>query len=243
MKGWFAAPVLLLGFLCGSAASGCWDMPGSEGGMTAASASAGFGFAIEDKGVHMTESFTAKDEMGCVLQVWVNRVSAIELELSYIFTNGTIRNAYIFNKLYAEFDDSGVYRTDSQLVNVTVEDGKVIVSKKIMNIPPRMKVERPNVPCVTKVPAGSKTQEIMRLPLPLKIWTPYTDDSAVPQSTEEKRLYFALGYFLSAPEGDQMVRTVQTSAGAALYFYPFSIGSQKVLEAGPASFSVPVFAR
>ena len=219
MRSWICALALLLESICGVAALSC-----------------------RDKGVHMAESFSAKDDLGCVLQVWAGRAGSEELEVSYIFTNGSIRTVYLFNKLYTEYSDQGLYVTDPQLVNVVVENGKVVLSKKIVSVPPRMKVERPNIPCVTKVPAGSNVQEIIRLRLPLKIWTPYTDDSLPMQPQPvDKRLYFAIGYFLSTPEGDSMVQTVRTSDGPALYFYPFSIGSQKILEAGPASFPIPVF--
>jgi hypothetical protein len=189
----------------------------------------------------MTESFAAKDDVGCVLQVWMNRAGTEELDISYIFTNGSARNAYLFNRLYTMYGEQDLYLTDPHLVNVEVDNGKVLVSKAIVKIPAGAKVEQPNIPCVTKVPAGSNFQEIIRLRLPLKLWTPYSnDETSIQAQLTDKRLRFALGYFLSTPEGDKLARTVQTSNGAALRFYPFSFSSQKILEVGPPSFSVPV---
>jgi hypothetical protein len=218
MKSWLCAVLALLEMVYGASPLSC-----------------------QDRGIRMTESFTAKDDIGCVLQVWMNRVGTEELDISYIFTNGSTRNAYIFNKLYTMYSDQDQYLTDPHLVNVEVDNGKVLVSKTIVKVPAGTKVEQPNIPCVTKVPAGSNFQEIIRLRLPLKPWTPYSNDEISLQTQlADKRLRFTLGYFLSTPEGDNLVRTVQTGNGPALRFYPFSFSSQKILEVGPPSFPVPV---
>ena len=125
---------------------------------------------------------------------------------------------------------------------VEIEKGNVILSKKIIPVPAGTLVEKPIIPCVSKVKAGLGFKETILVKIPLKPWTPYFMplDEDLAEAPVEKQVFLELGFFLAPPEGDKLAQTVETSDGPALYFYPFPASSQKLMRVGPLSWSVPV---
>jgi hypothetical protein len=177
----------------------------------------------------------------CRLEVTVSE-SQGSLVIVYRFFNNSPRNGYLFNKQCANVGNDGVYRTQRDLLNVEVLHREVIVSKKIVPVPPDLDVEKPNIPCVTLVRGRTQFEETIRVKLPLKPYTPYakprdTDLAASPVSLP---LAFELGYFVAPRESDSQAREARTSDGPALRFDPFPVGSQSILRVGPFDSLVPV---
>ncbi|HZF49531.1 MAG TPA: hypothetical protein VE093_12820 [Polyangiaceae bacterium] len=179
---------------------------------------------------------------GCRLDVSVVEATADHLTLKYTFHNGSDRNAYIFNRLYTEIDDSGVFQTEKDRTYVVVEDGGVTLSKKIIAVPPTIDVERPVVPCTTLVKPGDTTSETITVKLPLIPYTPYLRGAAPAPSSQAEPLKasFEIGLFLVPPEGDRLAQRIATTDGTAYRFNPASPASQTILRAGPLPAPLPV---
>jgi hypothetical protein len=167
------------------------------------------------------------------------------LVLRYTFRNGSSQNAYLFNQLYKDIVDGPMFETDANLLNVEVSQGGILLSKKIVPVPPDIDVEKPILPCTTLVKPGSEFSETISLPLPLISWTPYhvSPHSQSGQQPIPSKVWFELGYFPSNPQSDALVQRVRTKGGEAFYFDPFPIDGQKTLGVGPLPVSVPVIAR
>ncbi len=158
-----------------------------------------------------------------------------KLTLQYAFHNGSTQNVYLFNKLYKGWEEQGFYSTGRDLAYVEMDATQAVVSKKIISVPPDLEVEKPVIPCVTLVRAGEKFEESFSVTLPLKTWTPYlrSRGRAVTPSVAARPLWFELGFFSTTKEGDALAKTVKTTDGPALYFYPFSASRQRILRVGP----------
>lgn len=173
----------------------------------------------------------AESELAVDLRV----VDDARVRLSYRFHNRSSANAYLFNKLYRDFDGkTGLYTTDTNLVYCEVVHDRTVLSKRIVPVPDDLEVEKPVIPCVTRVRPGEWFQEEVVVALPLRPWTPYLEpkDTQLKQSALSQPVVFELGFFVSSA-AEPLAGTVQTSQGPALYFYPFSPARQKVLRVGP----------
>jgi hypothetical protein len=149
--------------------------------------------------------------------------------LGYEFRNLSAQTAYLFNVL-ARTGAGGGLEADGNLVYVEAGGGRVLLSKKIIAVPRGMRVEKPEVPYVTRVAAGESFREKLELRLPLEPWSPYVETRAgegEKGEPVEMETWFELGYFLAAGEG------VAREAGGRLEVYPFPVEKQMVLRKGP----------
>jgi hypothetical protein len=149
--------------------------------------------------------------------------------LAYEVTNKTVGTIYLFNVLHLEFDEAS-YPIDPAGCYVEVRNGRVILSKKIIEPPDGVDVETPNIPFVTRLLRGQTFAETVTLALPLKAHTPY-DDS--PEPAEQARVVrlpadFELGYFVGTVETDGLARSQPTGNGTSLGFDVFPAGSQRI---------------
>ncbi|TCJ14707.1 hypothetical protein EZJ19_08975 [Parasulfuritortus cantonensis] len=160
------------------------------------------------------------------------KAEADRLFLSYAVRNLTGADLFLFNRMYDDVDEEGRYRVSPNTCNVVVEQGCVVVSKKIPSLPPFMLVEAPNLPCVTLVPRGGVFSEKLELRLPLRPWTPYADlEPQCHRSTMP--LVFELGYFIGREGTRALAKEVPTNAGLLPRFAPFSAASQSLIRVGP----------
>lgn len=165
-------------------------------------------------------SATAQD---CDLRVAI-QASPTSLLLGYEFRNRSNKTAFVFNVVH-RVGPSGGPEADANLVYVEPSGGSVILGKKIIPVPRGMRVEKPDVPYVTRVEPGQAIVEKINLMLPLRIFTPY--DEPAPATLSEAAVYFELGFFL-APDP-----SVAEQAGAYLIVDPFPAEKQVILRAGP----------
>ena len=154
------------------------------------------------------------------------------LVVQYNFQNDAGRDVYVFNRLYKEIVDGPVFDTDTNLVNVENLAKGILLSKKIIAVPPDIDVEKPSLPCSSLVKTGGRLSETIRLSLPLSVWTPYVGHTAKAPPTDvvRRRALFEIGYFVSNSGTQSLAQVVQTKQGEAFYFDPFPETGQKTIE-------------
>jgi hypothetical protein len=178
----------------------------------------------------------------CRLEITATRAEKTSLTLGWAVHNYNRANVYVFNRLYHRFDEEEGYLIDPNLVVVDAARDQVVLAKKLVPVPPDIDVEKPVVPCVTRVPGGQRFTESLTLPLPLRPWTPYFQpgDDALAEKPVICTAFFEVGFFVAAPGSDDLAKTVPTPGDPALYFYPFPVDRQLILRVGPLAAKVPV---
>jgi hypothetical protein len=178
----------------------------------------------------------------CRLEVRIKRIDAASLELCYTLQNQAQQNAYFFNLLYDGINEQGVYKTDRNLVYVEFKDSQVTLSKKIIPVPADIEVEKPVLPCTTLVRPAQRFEENITIRLPLRPWTPYfkPGDAALKATPVLRQVWFEIGFFVAPKQSDSLAKTVQTTNGPSLYFYPFPVSGQRLLRVGPLPSALPV---
>nr|WP_319383339.1 hypothetical protein [uncultured Roseibium sp.] len=155
------------------------------------------------------------------------------LHLSYRAQNVSGRTMYLFDVLHGEFDGSAF-----PLVNAcyaTIEEGQLVLSRQIVQVPDDMLVDVENIPFVTAVQPGSSVEKTVQQPRPVFPWTPYTDHDNIPEpkGVLQLNVWFRLGYFLGAPGTSDLVQAMPTDDGIRPGFNPFPYESQKLIMTGP----------
>lgn len=191
----------------------------------------GPGWQQKGDGQFMSSSQTAQKD-NCKLVVESRIEAQNVLHVRYTFHNDTGHDVYLFNRLYKEIDEGAVFDTEPNLVNVEILQRGILLSKKIIAVPPDVDVEKPSLPCSSLVKSGGKVSEAFELPLPLSEWTPYLGLTGQPPSAEivRRRAWFEVGYFVSSQASQLLVQSVKTKQGDAFYIDPFPIIGQKTLE-------------
>jgi hypothetical protein len=188
-------------------------------------------------GVLNMKILSAKMEQ-CEVDVTATRKLSASLTIQYRFFNRSPRNAYLFNVIPLWWD-KGICHVDRNRAYITVDNGRITISKKIIPVPPLVKPEKRIIPFVTRVGAGQTFEETLLIGLPLTPWAPYQEPQKAGLS-DSAEIFFELGFFVAPSEGDKLARTVQTTVGPLLLFDPFPESSQKILRVGPLPVSVPV---
>lgn len=160
------------------------------------------------------------------------RIDPGAIALHYEVKNTAGAEIFLFNQMYGDVDQQGRYQLDAAICNVEVQQERILISKKIPELPPNMLVEVRNIPCVTGVRPGAAFGEVVQLSLPLRQWTPY-DQRPGRVRTALLPVYFQLGYFVAAGNAASVADKVPTTTGTALRFAPFSMSSQRLLTVGP----------
>lgn len=177
----------------------------------------------------MSSSQTAQKD-NCKLVVESRLDPQNGLVLHYTFQNNAVYDVYLFNLLYKEIQDGPVFDTDPNLVNIEDLPPGLLISKKIVPVPPEIDVEKPFIPCSSRVKPGDRLSETITLSLPLSPWTPYLDVAAPPSSqVVRKRARFEIGFFISNSDSQSLAQPVRTKQGEAFYFDPFPVAGQKTL--------------
>lgn len=158
-----------------------------------------------------------------------------QLAVRYTVHNGNPFPIYLFNQLYQDIDQkTGIYLTDRKLVSVDIDNGRLLISKKIPPVPPGKSVELPYVPGLTKVLPNQTFTEEFDLELPLHTKNPYDgwlDPKSYTQLTTQSVIVFEVGYFFAqnGADVDHMLKTVKTPTGDMLFAYPFTPSRQKTV--------------
>jgi hypothetical protein len=182
-------------------------------------------------GQTMSSAQTAQRD-NCKLVVESRLEAQNVLVLHYTFRNDTAHDVFLFNALYKEIGEGPLFDTDPNLLNVELTPRGILLSKKIIAVPPDMDVEKPMLPCSTLVKSGANRSETIRLSLPLSPWTPYIGNAAPSASSQivQKKAWFEVGFFVSSPASKSLAQRVQTKQGEAFYFDPFPVDGQRTLE-------------
>jgi hypothetical protein len=165
------------------------------------------------------------------LEFEVLELTGSVLRCRYEVENVSGSELYLFNRLYHDLRDDGVFDLDPNLVYVDVENSTLHLSKRIPNLPEGVLAEALIIPCVTVLPSGGRMQETFSLSLPLQRMNPYLRHLSAPVESYES-VFFSLGYFRVAEIGRTPVETVRTSAGPALHVN-VTAGQQLVVRTAP----------
>ena len=103
----------------------------------------------------------------------VHLENKLKLVLSYNFLSKNLNNIYLFNKIYYEIDENDIFLTSKSSVYSEYSDGEIIICKKIISVPDDIDVEKPTIPCASKVEPNNKYEECLSLDLPITPMTPY----------------------------------------------------------------------
>jgi hypothetical protein len=171
----------------------------------------------------------------CELTVTVHLTDGKDLSLSYSFLNGTQQDVYLFNRLYSRFDtERRMYLTERNLVYVELREQEIVLSKKVFPVPEDIDVEKPVVPLATRVRPKEHLEETLTILLPIRLTTPYSQKETLQTAVVARPASFEMGFFLSAgAKTEQLSKIVPTRDGPAIYFYPFSQESQRILKTEP----------
>ncbi|MDQ2770397.1 MAG: hypothetical protein M3Y54_07850 [Bacteroidota bacterium] len=176
----------------------------------------------------------------CTLEVSAEYPTPNRLRLSYRVHNRAARPIYLFNRLYTDILPGKVFAVDPQLAHIRQARHQVVVSKAIVPVPDGLEVEYRYVPCMSKLLPNETFEESFDLALPVSPLSAYTPWllRADPVASE---LLFKIGYFVAAPEAENLVREVATPAGPAYRIDPFPLASQQLLSVGPFAKKIAVF--
>jgi hypothetical protein len=153
------------------------------------------------------------------------------LRCRYVAENVTGSDLYLFNRLYHDLRDDGVFDVDPDLVYVDTEDGVLYLSKCIPDLPENVLAEVLIVPCVTPLAAGSKVVESFRLSMPPQRMNPYLSHLRAPVESFDS-VVFSLGYCRASDLRSGQVETVRSIAGPALHV-EMTAAQQLIARAAP----------
>jgi hypothetical protein len=170
-------------------------------------------------------------------------ISDGRLRIDYEVKNTGKQAIYVFNKLYTKIDHNGVWHVDPNRVYIILSAGKLILAKRVIPVPDDLDVEKPEVPCVTKIDPERSFRETVTLQLPLSPWTPYQPKPLGSLQTSQAEFTWEIGYFVEKPGTSKLANTVRTPDGTAIHFSSFNPASQSILRAGPFPFRVAVQGR
>ena len=155
------------------------------------------------------------------------------LDLSYQVTNTSGQTVYLFDILHGNYDGSVYPLIES--CYATVEQGQLVLSRQIVEVPALKFVESVNIPFVTAVASGRSVNKTVKQVQPVFPWTPYSDRDNIPPATDTLLMnaYFRIGYFLGVEGTSDLAKAVPTDQGTVASFNPFPFKSQKTLMTGP----------
>jgi len=170
------------------------------------------------------------------LEVEILEHTSALLRFRYVAENVTGSDLYLFNRLYHDLRDDGVFDVDPNLVYVDVESGLLHLSKRIPDLPDNVLAEVLIVPCVTALAGGSSVVESVSLNLPARRMNPYLSHLSVPVERFDA-VVFSLGYCRASELGPARVETVRSIAGPALHI-DYTAEQQLLVRTAPVSASV-----
>ncbi|NLE95395.1 MAG: zinc ribbon domain-containing protein [Dehalococcoidia bacterium] len=162
--------------------------------------------------------------------------SSDALHCRYTAVNLSGVDLYLFNRLYHDLRDDGIFDIDPDLVYVEAENATLLLSKRIPDVPEDLLVEAFIVPCVTVLASGDRLVEPFSLGLPPQLMNPYMRDLCTPVASFDS-VVFSLGYVRSTELGSRHVETVRSIAGPALHI-DVTAEQQLVVRTAPVSASV-----
>lgn len=176
------------------------------------------GLEATDQGVRLQAAMTASD---------------VTLRVAYVVTNFSERNVFLFDVLHGGMGPDGVFMDPERAMYVALEPRRIVICHQIFPVPQGMRVEKRNIPFVTRLTPGSRTEASVDLDLPLLAFDPYrglADKLRVPVRLP---LFLQIGFFFGAAGTEALAKTYPTRAGPRPGFDPFPITSQRLLAVGP----------
>lgn len=169
------------------------------------------------------------DGLECVATVEADETT---LRVSAHLTNNSAQKVFLFNVLHGEIGEDGVYPLDPRGAYVSIESDRVVVSRKIIDVPFGMFVEKRNIPFVTRLLPKQGMQDYIELPLPLAARSPYIEHDDAPKDRINLPVYLEFGFFFGHDDTESMSASFNTSGGARRGFEPFSLSSQRIARIG-----------
>ncbi|MDR3373394.1 MAG: hypothetical protein P4L98_06655 [Ancalomicrobiaceae bacterium] len=158
----------------------------------------------------------------------LDHIDPKELRLIVDAKNNSDRPIFLFNILHKQFGEDGFYGLDN--VYSEISSGILHISQKLFPIPALRSVERPNVPFVTVVEAGTNYSWEIRVDLPIHLHNPYGVQPA--ESSRSPAMYravFQLGYFLGVEATRKLLKEFPVRSGHSIGFDVFPEGSQRMI--------------
>ncbi|MBO2010367.1 hypothetical protein [Hymenobacter negativus] len=166
----------------------------------------------------------------CLLVVTVTQLPDA-LQLRYEVTNTSGQPLYLFNKL-ARAGGASVFDTDPNAANIILSPERVTVSKTLVPVPDDKEVERPYVPCLSRLLPNEKLAEHMLLATPL---SPFTWYASRPMRTApvHRALFFEMGYVVASAEVERYIQPLSTPYGQVYTASWFPLELQETILSGP----------
>lgn len=165
------------------------------------------------------------------------------LALRYRVVNGLNRDIFLFTPL-VDFRGNDWRPIPARVYVSWAEKGRIELSKRLWAVPEEVDVYMPEVPFLTRVPAGERFSEELELPLPLLVNHPYRfpedEDADAGKHREARAAHFSIGYLVSGPDHPHP----KPAPEAGQEFYRIDYGSgiehQRILEGEGHALEVPV---
>ncbi|MCX7112741.1 MAG: hypothetical protein NTX45_21980 [Proteobacteria bacterium] len=148
--------------------------------------------------------------------------------LSYSLSNTSSQDVYLFTPL-SEFRDGHIQAFPSRIYVYWDDSHSVHLTKRLWSVPENIDVYMPEVPFLTKVPAGKIFEEQLQLPLPLMINFPYQFTADVgknmsrhPVQLMAQELVFSIGYVIL--ENSEAINQLKPMDGQSYFSLPYGVG-------------------
>ncbi len=120
------------------------------------------------------------------------------LKIAYTIKNGSPDRICVFNRLFDEGDSSFDLNPNRAYLSVEGSDA-VVITKRIIDIPDGMDVERPECPYMSCIEPGATFAEEFELAVPLRLDHPYVasyQKGQQEQIVKRNRILFSVGYIV-----------------------------------------------
>lgn len=179
------------------------------------------------------------------LQCRFSRPAADVVEIRYVLVNGSPHDIYAFTPL-SDYRNHQFVPAPGRVYVQLSPNGLLTLSRQLWKTPENVSVYMPEVPFLTRVPAGRSLEETIRVPVPMVVNYPYLG-AGVPEQ-ERKSVHrdsanavFTLGY---VQEDDELkVAEVRGQPGVFTVEYGPGITHQKLLSCDPVPLKVSVMVR
>jgi hypothetical protein len=170
-----------------------------------------------------------------LLKYRVERLERGDIELSYDLRNQDNTDIYIFSPL-TDYRGQDWVPVPGRVYVFWDKDRTVHLTKRLWPVPDDVEVYMPEVPELTRVPAGEKLEGHLTLPVPLLINFPYHVEEKHPERSpkgeaieESNGLVFSLGY-LSIKDGPFKLDEISTGTGRLTVSYGVGIENQHIVQ-------------
>jgi hypothetical protein len=171
-----------------------------------------------------------------VMKVESVEVAARQMRISYEVRNHGHQPIWLLDQIF-KVTPSGFPQAEPSRAYVSIQKGRVVLSKQLHPIPELLAVESPEVPGVTPLPPGGRLTGQAVIPLPLRESMPYhygPSASELPLS-EAQEVRLRVGYLPDQPNLE--LHDGRDTQGQAFRYpsYAQAVKDQVLLDSGPLS--------